>query len=149
MPQRPALWAAPKIVFPDISDTPRFALDASGAVVNGNCYWISLANVGDEDIAYLMLAVANSSLGVRCYDEVCGNRLYSGKRWWITQYINWLPLPYPDTDSSRELIALAKQLVAGRDAKGNRDDAVGRLDELVERAFTSSPALKLIQCPHT
>ena len=35
---------------------------------------------GDEDIAYLMLAVANSSLGVRYYDEVCGNRLYSGKR---------------------------------------------------------------------
>lgn len=141
VPQRPALWAAPKIVFPDISDTPRFALDTSGAIVNGNCYWISLADIGDEDIAYLMLAVANSSLGVRYYDEVCGNRLYSGKRRWITQYINRLPLPYPDTDASRELIALAKQLVAGRDAIGNRDDAVGRLDELVERAFMLSPAL--------
>ena len=138
VPQRPALWAAPKIVFPDISDTPRFALDTSGAIVNGNCYWISLADVGDEDIAYLMLAVANSSLGVRYYDEVCGNRLYSGKRRWITQYINRLPLPYPDTDASRELIALAKQLVAGRNATGNRDDAVGRLNELVERAFTES-----------
>jgi hypothetical protein len=33
---------------------------------------------------------------------------------------------------------LAKQLVAGRNATGNRDDAVGRLDELVERAFTES-----------
>ena len=127
VPQRPALWAAPKIVFPDISDTPRFALDTSGAIVNGNCYWISLADVGDEDIAYLMLAVANSSLGVRYYDEVCGNRLYSGKRRWITQYINRLPLPYPDMDASRELIALAKQLVAGRNATGNRDDAVERL----------------------
>ena len=72
MPQRPALWAAPKIVFPDISDTPRFALDASGVVVNGNCYWISLADVGDEDIAYLMLAVANSSLGVRYYVRYVG-----------------------------------------------------------------------------
>jgi len=65
VPQRPALWTTPKIVFPDISETPRFALDTSGAIVNGNCYWISLADVGDEDIAYLMLAVANSSLGVR------------------------------------------------------------------------------------
>ena len=138
VPQRPALWAAPKIVFPDISDTPRFALDTSGAIVNGNCYWISLADVGDENIAYLMLAVANSSLGVRYYDEVCGNRLYSGKRRWITQYINRLPLPYPDMDASRELIALAKQLVAGRNATGNRDDAVERLNELVERAFTES-----------
>ena len=136
VPQRPALWVAPKIVFPDISDTPRFALDTSVAIVNGNCYWISLADIGDEDIAYLMLAVVNSSLGVRYYDEVCGNRLYSGKRRWITQYINRLPLPCPDTDASRELIAIAKQLAAG-----SEDDAVGLLDELVARAFTSSPAL--------
>lgn len=33
---------------------------------------------------------------------------------------------------------MAKQLVAGRDATGNRDDAVERLNELVERAFTES-----------
>ena len=58
-----------------------------------------------------------------------------------TQYINRLPLPYPDTDASRELIAIAKQLVAGRNATGNKDDAVGRLDELVGRAFMLSPAL--------
>ena len=72
---------------------------------------------------------------------MCGNRLYSGKRRWITQYINRLPLPYPDTDASRELIALAKPLVAGRNATGSKDDAVGQLDELVERAFTLSPTL--------
>ena len=33
------------------------------------------------------------------------------------------------------MIALAKQLVAGRNATGNRDDAVERLNELVERAI--------------
>jgi hypothetical protein len=33
---------------------------------------------------------------------------------------------------------MAKQLVTGRNTTGNRDDAVGRLDELVERAFTES-----------
>ena len=52
------------------------------------------------------------------------------------KYINRLPLPCPDTDASRELIAIAKQLAAG-----SEDDAIGRLDELVERAFTLSPAL--------
>ena len=36
---------------------------------------------------------------------------------------------------------MAKQLVAGRNATGNKDDAVGRLDELVGRAFMLSPAL--------
>ena len=50
VPQKPSSWAIPKIVFPDISVHARFALDRSGAVVNGDCYWISLADIGSEDI---------------------------------------------------------------------------------------------------
>ncbi|MBC7300542.1 MAG: N-6 DNA methylase, partial [Nocardia sp.] len=99
VPQRPHLWGAPKLVFPDISERPRFALDRSGAVVNGDCYWISLTDLGvgnsATDLAYLLMGVANSALGLRFYDAVCGNRLYSGRRRWITQYVARLPLPDP------------------------------------------------------
>ncbi|WP_220222353.1 N-6 DNA methylase [Brevibacterium aurantiacum] len=136
VPQRPALWAEPKIVFPDISENPRFALDTTGAVVNGNCYWISLADFENEDIAYLMLAVANSSLGLRYYDEVCGNRLYSGKRRWITQYVRRLPLPSPDTAESKKLIAEARALTAGGEAGGEQ---FKQLDSDVAAAFVASP----------
>ncbi|MCY4456377.1 MAG: hypothetical protein OXB90_00325, partial [Acidimicrobiaceae bacterium] len=40
VPQKPALWTQQKIVFPDIADAPRFAIDRSGSIVNGDCYWM-------------------------------------------------------------------------------------------------------------
>ncbi|WP_202938397.1 N-6 DNA methylase [Plantibacter sp. CFBP 13570] len=135
VPQRPSLWAIPKIVFPDISEQPRFALDTTGSVVNGNCYWISLSDIGDEDIAFLMLAVANSGVGVRFYDEVCGNKLYSGKRRWITQYVNRLPLPVPTTPEAKKVILHARALAAS----GQFDEASAeRLEIEVEAAFVAS-----------
>ncbi|GAA3008221.1 N-6 DNA methylase [Actinokineospora diospyrosa] len=128
VPQRPGLWATPKIVFPDISVRGRFALDRSGAVVNGDCYWISLADIEDERLAYLMLGVANSALGLRFYDEVCGNRLYAGRRRWITQYVERFPLPDPETAAAQELVDAVRELVEGR------GDPTA-VDGLVEKAF--------------
>lgn len=137
VPQRPHLWRVPKVVFPDISDRPRFALDRSGAVVNGDCYWISftdLAAAGDADrLAYLLMGVANSALGLRFYDAVCGNRLYSGRRRWITQYVSRLPLPDPASPGAIEIADLVCDLVDG----GIALDATvqGALDERVAAAF--------------
>jgi SAM-dependent methyltransferase len=136
VPQRPHLWRTPKVVFPDISDRPRFALDRSGAVVNGDCYWISLADLGGdagaEDMACLMMGVANSSLGLRYYDAVCGNRLYSGRRRWITQYVSRLPLPDPGTPAALAIVRRVRELAAEPEpgAAGQAE-----LDELVDRAF--------------
>lgn len=135
VPHRPQLWGRPKVVFPDISVTPRFALDRSGAVVNGDCYWMSLADIGDERIAYLLMAVANSTLGRCFYDAVCGNRLYAGRRRWITQYVMRLPLPDPETAAARSLVELAGAFADGR---AEPDQAV--LDERVAAAFGLDPA---------
>lgn len=135
VPQQPSLWTQPKIVFPDISEFPRFALDKSGAVVNGNCYWISLNDIADEDIAYLMLAVANSTLGVRFYDETCGNKLYSGKRRWITQYVRRMPLPNPATDEAKRVVALARLLTTDQPMS---EDLISELDQAVTAAFAAS-----------
>ncbi|WP_025348420.1 Eco57I restriction-modification methylase domain-containing protein [Nocardia nova] len=130
VPQRPRLWHPPKVVFPDISVAPRFALDRSGAVVNGDCYWISTADIGAAHLAYLLMGVANSSLGPNFYDAVCGNRLYAGRRRWITQYVTRLPVPDPDTAAARALVALAR--TAAED--GIEPDPAG-LDECVAAAF--------------
>ncbi|MGI5220515.1 Eco57I restriction-modification methylase domain-containing protein [Nocardia sp. CA-290969] len=136
VPQRPHLWRMPKMVFPDISDRPRFALDRSGAVVNGDCYWISLSDLGGEaraeELACLMMGVANSSLGVRFYDAVCGNRLYSGRRRWITQYVSRLPVPDPATACAAAIVRLVRELAQDPDPG---PAAHGELDELVNRSF--------------
>ncbi|MGW5050816.1 Eco57I restriction-modification methylase domain-containing protein [Actinokineospora sp. NPDC004072] len=129
VPQRPARWREPKIVFPDISPEPRFTLDRTGAVVNGDCYWINTTETGD-DIAHLILGIANSTFGVRFYDEVCGNRLYAGRRRWITQYVARLPLPDPTTPAARHVIAEARALMGGQGIQA-------ALDEAVETAFTT------------
>ncbi|WP_228830414.1 Eco57I restriction-modification methylase domain-containing protein [Nocardia beijingensis] len=137
VPQRPHLWREPKLVFPDISDRPRFALDSSGAVVNGDCYWISLLDLAGAPaeatrLAYLLMGVANSALGLRFYDVVCGNRLYSGRRRWITQYVSRLPVPDPAAARSGDVIDLVREF-----AEGRTPDAAARaeLDERVAAAF--------------
>jgi len=133
VPQRPAGWAAPKIVFPDISVDPRFSVDRSGAVVNGDCYWISSAELPGDDLGYLLVGVANSTLAVRFYDLMCANRLYSGRRRWMTQYVNLLPLPDPGSRRSAEVVRYAKKLCGTSE---NPDpQLVRQLDELVQNAF--------------
>ncbi|MGW5455480.1 Eco57I restriction-modification methylase domain-containing protein [Nocardia sp. NPDC003979] len=134
VPQRPHLWGAPKLVFPDISERPRFALDRSGAVVNGDCYWISLTDLdagkSATDLAYLLMGVANSALGLRFYDAVCGNRLYSGRRRWITQYVARLPLPDPCSPAAVEIVRRVRELM--EDGVPVSDAAV---DDAVAEAF--------------
>ncbi|MFD4459961.1 Eco57I restriction-modification methylase domain-containing protein [Nocardia sp. NPDC058480] len=134
VPQRPHLWGAPKLVFPDISARPRFALDRSGAVVNGDCYWISLTDLGvgraATDLAYLLMGVANSALGLRFYDAVCGNRLYSGRRRWITQYVARLPLPDPAGAAAGEIVRSVRALL--EDGVPVADSGI---DEVVAAAF--------------
>ncbi|MFD3429074.1 Eco57I restriction-modification methylase domain-containing protein [Nocardia fluminea] len=134
VPQRPHLWGAPKLVFPDISERPRFALDRSGAVVNGDCYWISLTDLGAgraaDDLAYLLMGVANSALGLRFYDAVCGNRLYSGRRRWITQYVARLPVPDPGCPAAGEVVRRVRALL--EDGVPVADSGI---DEVVAEAF--------------
>jgi hypothetical protein len=127
VPQKPAAWAGPKIVFPDISVDGRFAVDRSGALVNGNCYWIPIED-GADDLAYLAVAVANSTLATRYYDARFGNKLYAGRRRFISQYVSEFPIPDPALTSSRRAVALARELeslddlerIAGLEAEANK-----------------------------
>lgn len=135
VPQRPAAWAAPKLVFPDISDQPRFGIDYSGSVVNGDCYWLALPSESDQSLGFLAMAVANSSLGTRFYDEVCGNKLYSGRRRYITQYVERFPLPDPDGPEARKIVELVGSILVG-DLNDEEVSALeDEMDVLVWRSF--------------
>ncbi|HWN32937.1 MAG TPA: N-6 DNA methylase [Pseudonocardia sp.] len=137
VPQRPAGWQPPKIVFPDISVAGKFSVDRSGAVVNGDCYWASFADLPAEELGYLLVGVANSTLAVRFYDLMCANRLYSGRRRWMTQYVNRLPLPDPDSRLAGELVSYVRKLCEATEEP--EPELVRLVDELVHAMFLEDP----------
>jgi hypothetical protein len=110
VPHDPAAWPLPKLVFPDISEKPIFWMDMSGGVVNGECYWLQCKNEGEQDLMWLALAVANSTFIEAFYDHRFNNKLYSGKRRFITQYVELFPLPKPDSPEAVTIISLAKDI---------------------------------------
>ncbi len=103
VPHQPVDWALPKIVWPEIAEQPRFFLDSSGAIVNGDCYWIKLREGVDPDWLYLMLAVANSTVATRFYDTIFHNKLYAGRRRYMTQYVKEFPLPDLESDTGTQI----------------------------------------------
>ena len=113
VPQKPHLWKQPKLVFPDISDQPRFYLDFSGKVVNGNCYWITAKNDTELSYLYLIQAVANSRFMTRYHDLVFMNKLYSGRRRYMTQYVERYPLPDVRSTTAERLIFCSKASATG------------------------------------
>lgn len=110
VPQDPAAWAEPKLVFPDISEKPIFWMDTDGGVVNGECYWLRTENGSDPNLLWLALAVANSTFIEAFYDHRFNNKLYSGRRRFITQYVELFPLPDPERAESLEIIRDVKRL---------------------------------------
>jgi adenine-specific DNA-methyltransferase len=138
VPQDPAAWSEPKIVFPDISGDPRFYLDLEGRLVNGDCYWITLHHGQPVDMLYLLLGVANSTTIARFHDLVFNNKLYSARRRYITQYVGQYPYPAPNSSAARRLVKLVKRLAEPDRSSASRLDAAAaerEVDALVEQAF--------------
>ncbi|MGD0768819.1 MAG: N-6 DNA methylase [Tepidisphaeraceae bacterium] len=142
VPQDPAAWADPKVVFPDISPKPCFFLDLSGSIVNGNCYWITLRPGVPNEMLFLLLGVANSSVMTRFHDLAFGNKLYAGRRRYITQYVGKYPYPDPSTHPARELVTVVRERVELA-KRGSEDLQLShiesRIDHLVEKCFGINP----------
>lgn len=135
VPHDPEVWSGPKLVFRDIAVRPEFWLDRSGAVVNGDCYWLAGAPL---DSLFLALAVANSSFVESFYDRRFHNKLYAGRRRFITQYVEHFPLPDESSAVASELIALAKARCDSQDLS-QQGMLEARIDATVWRAFGLLP----------
>jgi hypothetical protein len=134
VPHDPAAWPLPKLVFPDISEKPMFWMDTSGGVVNGECYWLQCKNENEQDLMWLALAVANSSFIEVFYDHNFNNKLYAGKRRFITQYVKLFPLPNPDLTESISIINLAK-IIYEKTPSSEADKLGSELEGLIWKAF--------------
>lgn len=134
VPQNPNAWNQRKIVFRDISEHPEFWLDTSGAVVNGDCYWIEINDNIFEDIVYLALAVANSRFIEKYYDVKFNTKLYSGKRRFMSQYVEQFPIPIYTSELAQKTISMVKKIIAE-----NRPETFlsykSDLDDMVDKLF--------------
>lgn len=110
VPQDPSFWCHPKLVFRDITEEPTFWIDLEGTIVNGDCYWLACQKNTDEDLLWLAVAIGNSTFIERFYDLRFNNKLYAGRRRFITQYVENFPLPNPNNKLSKNIIATAKQV---------------------------------------
>ena len=135
VPQRPSDWTCQKVAFPDISEGSRFFLVEEGWVVNGDCYWIRPLPGKTGTWLRLMLAVANSSFILKFYDVAFHNKLYAGRRRFMSQYVSRFPLP--KLDRSAEILELMPGLLRAS-AEQNAVEVARlerELDEAVWRAF--------------
>jgi len=134
VPHDPDAWKHPKLVFRDISEQPIFWMDESGAIVNGDCYWLSLENKKQTDLLWLALAIANSRFIEEFYDHSFNNKLYSGRRRFITQYVEKFPLPDPELMTSKKIIDTAKKIYKLSPSEKAKDLET-ELNSLVYSAF--------------
>ncbi len=134
VPQDPAAWDQTKLVFRDIAEKPTFWIDQAGSVVNGDCYWIICQNSDQTDLLWLAVAVGNSRFIERFYDSRFHNKLYAGRRRFITQYVEKFPLPNPDSDIGKSIIAKAKKVYACIPS-AQADALQEELEHMVWKAF--------------
>lgn len=150
VPHRATDWSSEKIVWPDISEEPRFFLDFSGSVVNGDCYWIKLKEGQSVDWLYLILGVANSRVALQFYDYRFHNKLYGRRRRFMTQYVKQFPLPDIESSISQQIIQTVKQIVISK-SDDERNRLEPRIEELVHQAFgvgdVASDSTESTRCP--
>lgn len=135
VPQNPVYFDMPKLVFPDISLNPRFTFDASKSIVNGNCYWIAATNAEEEYMLLLIEGISNSAMMTKYHDLKFNNKLYSGRRRYLAQYIEKYPIPHPHTEASDKIVQLVMQL---NSSNGDESQLVQELESLVHQAFNLS-----------
>jgi hypothetical protein len=110
VPHSPEKWEKSTIVFRDISEHPMFWKSKKGSVVNGDCYWFDFKDNVSEDIFYLILAVANSTFIEKYYDLMYNNKLYSGRRRFMTQYVERFPLFSETSNEAKEIVRILKKV---------------------------------------
>ncbi|WP_341778694.1 Eco57I restriction-modification methylase domain-containing protein [Levilactobacillus sp. HBUAS70063] len=125
VPQDPKLWQSPKIIFPDISEIPKFMIDMNGMYVDGNCYWIVLDDDVPEDYLYLIAGVANSKAMQKFHSIMFQNKLYSNKLRFVSQYVEKYPVPDLSSTEAKIIVKTVKKLLI-------KELTVNEAEELIE-----------------
>ena len=132
VPHSPDKWDKTKIVFRDITVKPTFWLAKPGEVVNGDCYWFDFYGTTTLKAIYVILAISNSTFIERYYDTLYNNKLYSGRRRFMSQYVENFPVFDIDSEEAEEIYKIISSSVKkGIITEGEKK----KLDILVSRGF--------------
>jgi hypothetical protein len=85
-----------------------------------------------------MMAVVNSSFALAFYDASFHNKLYAGRRRFITQYVNHFPLPSLASPAASQLVVLVAKLTGGAVGLEERPLLERAVDGLVWESFGSA-----------
>ncbi len=107
---KPSFWKRPKLVFQDIAEKPTFWMSLDDQIVQGDCYWLAIEDDKDIDLLWLALAVANSRFIEEFYDHSFHNKLYAGRRRFMTQYVEKFPVPNPRTPLAKKIVTTVKRI---------------------------------------
>jgi ribosomal protein L12E/L44/L45/RPP1/RPP2 len=126
-----AAFAGPKIVFPDISQGPKFAFDATGTLIDATCFALPHADLA-------LLALLNSRL-VWFFLHSVSNPLRGGK-WRLrlkAQYVGLAPIPdwTPAIRARLAAAARANAEAASRGATAEIDAREREIDGIVYGLF--------------
>ena len=87
------------------------------------------------------MGVANSHLMTRYHDLAFNNKLYAGRRRYLTQYVERYPLPDLHNNVSQEIIGFVKELIFDSLPIEKREAKEFDIERLVAQAFGVEPVL--------
>ena len=109
-------------------------MDFSGSIVNGDCYWLTYKKESDIDLLWLAMAIGNSKFIENFYDNKFNNKLYAGRRRFMTQYVEQFPLPNPEFNTSKGIIENAKKIYEQID-KSDVSNLIADNNSLIYKSF--------------
>ena len=117
-----------------------FFYDHEGLMVDGNCYWI-VSEEENTDMLFLIQGIANSNLMTRYHELVFNNKLYAGRRRYLTQYVEKYPMPDRHSAYSSKIVDLVKKLVSADVGDNMTEKYETDLEIVVAEAFGVEPLL--------
>ena len=111
-----------------------FWMSLDEEVINGDCYWLAAQNSEKLDMLWLALAVANSRFAELFYDHAFNNKLYAGRRRFMTQYVEKFPIPDPQTRLAKEIVRIAKRIYKVTPSS-EAEVLAGGLEQRIAEAF--------------
>jgi hypothetical protein len=135
VPHNPSYWDQVMLVTPDISPVPKFSFTSGYSLVNGNCYWLTLRQGFPKEYLFLVLGIVNSRLMTRYHDLAFNNKLYAGRRRYLTQYIQKYPIPSITNPHAAELAELVKQRVFSVLDRNSQDLLEEAIEDTVKKLY--------------